>query len=268
MPRRSTGKWVSRAGATGGGRTYRGQMPVNWYAALVLIVLVGIASVVYSRYEYQHPTKSTAAFPKVGQTLFAGLSIDICGTVQKPLPASTNTIVPGITTLGHGVLNVSPLTASEAGNNATLGLFFDHYKGVALNAHAITVPKNKTYKVGDKCGAGTKYAGQPAVLKYEVWPNPVATSGTLTTGDPSTLKIGARTLITVGFVPASVTKLPKPPATTVNGVIVLSGTVSNGTTTTTTAPPTTSTTAPGGTTTTAPSGTTTTAPTGTTTPAK
>lgn len=261
MPRSSTGNRVSRAGATGGGRTYRGQVPVNWYAALVLIVVVGIASVVYSRHEYQHHSTSTSTFPKVGQTLFAGLSIDICGTVQKPLPASTNKIVPAITTIGHGVLNVSPLTPADAGSHATLGLFFDSYKGIALSAHAITVPKHKTYRVGEKCGAGTKYAGKAGVLKYEVWPNPVATSGTLTTGDPSTLQIGARTLITVGFVPASVTALPKPPSTTVNGVIVLSGTVSNGTTTTTTAPATTTTTAPGAT-------TTTTAPTGTTTTTK
>ena len=49
MARSSTGKSVARAAATGGGTTYRGQMPVNWYAALVIIVVVGIASVVLAR---------------------------------------------------------------------------------------------------------------------------------------------------------------------------------------------------------------------------
>lgn len=47
------GKWVARAAATGGGRTYRGQRPINWYAALVLIILVGLASVVVSRMDYR-----------------------------------------------------------------------------------------------------------------------------------------------------------------------------------------------------------------------
>ena len=42
MARSSTGKSVARAAATGGGTTYRGQMPVNWYAALVIIVILGI----------------------------------------------------------------------------------------------------------------------------------------------------------------------------------------------------------------------------------
>ena len=57
MARSSSGKSVARAAATGGGATYRGQMPVNWYAALVVIVLVGLASVAIAKYHYnQTPT--------------------------------------------------------------------------------------------------------------------------------------------------------------------------------------------------------------------
>jgi hypothetical protein len=261
MPRSSTGKWVSRAGATGGGRSYRGQIPVNWYAGLVLIVIIGLFSVIYSRYEYQHPSSSSSVTPTVGQTLFAGLAIDICGTIQKPLAASTTTGVAGITTPGLNILNVSPLVKSQAGDNATLGQFFANYKGLALTSDSITIPKKKTYKNGEKCGSGTKDAGKAGVIKYEVWPNPVSNAGKLTTGDPASLKIGARTLITVGFVPASVTALPKPPSSTVNGVIEASASVNNGTTTTTTTPTSTTTTTPGST-------TTTTAPTGTTTTTK
>jgi hypothetical protein len=257
MPRSSTGKSVSRVGATGGGRSYRGQIPVNWYAGLVLIVIIGLVSVIYSRYEYQHPSNPSGVTPKVGQTLFAGLAIDVCGTVQKPLAASGNTAVAGITTPGLNILNVSPLVRGQAGDNATLGQFFANYKGLALTSDSITVPKKKTYKNGEKCGSGTKDAGKAGVIKYEVWPNPVSNSGTLKTGDPATLKIGARSLITVGFVPASTTKLPKPPSSTVNALIEVSASVSNGTTTTTT-----TTTTPSSTT------TTTTAPTGTTTTTK
>ena len=57
MARSSSGKSVARVAATGGGATYRGQMPVNWYAALVVIVLVGLASVAIAKYHYnQTPT--------------------------------------------------------------------------------------------------------------------------------------------------------------------------------------------------------------------
>ena len=54
MGRGDTGRWVARAAATGGGRTYRGHMPVRWDSSLVLIVLLGVASIAYSRYERQH----------------------------------------------------------------------------------------------------------------------------------------------------------------------------------------------------------------------
>ena len=61
MARSSSGKSVARAAATGGGTTYRGQMPVNWYAALVVIVLVGVASIAFAKYHYdQHPPRRRA----------------------------------------------------------------------------------------------------------------------------------------------------------------------------------------------------------------
>ncbi|MDA8276387.1 MAG: hypothetical protein M0029_13610, partial [Actinomycetota bacterium] len=82
MPSNSTGKWVARAASTGGGRTYRGQMPVNWYAALALLCVVGLALIGYSRYERTHQTASSAGPPTTSQTWYAALSVDICGKVQ------------------------------------------------------------------------------------------------------------------------------------------------------------------------------------------
>ena len=97
MPRNSTGNRVSRAAATGGGRTYRGQMPVNWYAGLVGIVILGIVSIVFARYEYQHHKTAAKVQPAVGTTLYAAYDINICGTSQAPLAASSG---------GAGVMSV------------------------------------------------------------------------------------------------------------------------------------------------------------------
>ena len=58
MANNSTGKWVQRAATTGGGRTYRGQMPVNWYASLILICVVGLFLIGLSRYQLS-PTRSS-----------------------------------------------------------------------------------------------------------------------------------------------------------------------------------------------------------------
>jgi hypothetical protein len=253
----SSGKWVSRAAATGGGRTYRGQVPVNWYAGLVAIVLLGIFSIVFARYEYQHHHAAAAVQPAVGTTLYAAYAIDVCGTVEKPLAASNNAPVAGVTTPGDGVINVSPHVAAQAGNNATFVQLFSNYPGAALTTTKLQVPKVGTFKNGEKCPAGTPDAGKKGVVRGESWPNEVSTNGTAL-ADPGAFKIGARSLVTVGFVPKTA-KLPRPSQSTINAMLSLAGTVSGGTTTTTTAP--TSTTA----TTAAGASTTTTAPTGTTT---
>src|SRR5580693_5774739 len=72
MARSSSGRSVARAAATGGGASYRGQMPVNWYAALVVIVLVGIASIALAKYHYNQTP--AVVEPTVGTTWHAAIS--------------------------------------------------------------------------------------------------------------------------------------------------------------------------------------------------
>lgn len=263
MPPTSSGRFVRRVATTGGGRTYRGQVPVNWYAALVIIVVLGLVSIVFARYEYQHPHHTTAVQPAVGTTLFAGYSIELCGKVVPSLAPSSNAATAGISTPGAGLLNVSPHTAAEAGDNATLGLFFSEYSGASLSATKITVPGHGTYHNGQTCGAKTPDAGEKGYITAMTWPNVVATKGTILQ-DPTSYKIAARTLVAVGFAPKGAV-LKRPSQTTIKAVLDASASVVNGTTTTTTLPSSTTTTLPSSTTTTVPSSTTTTAPGGTTT---
>jgi hypothetical protein len=258
MARTNTGRWVTRAGATGGGRTYRGQVPVNWYLALVIIVVLGFLSVVLARYEYRHP-KSTTVHPTVGETLYAAYGINICGKTLAALPETPNAASFGLTTPGDGLIQVSPTNAAEAGNNATLGLFVRSYKGLALSTTKITVPGSGTYHNGEACPSGTPDAGQKGQVRVETWPNSEVKTGTVQS-DPTAYKIEARSLITMGFVPAS-HSLPQPPSSAIAIMLQASASVVNGTTTTTTTTttPSSTTTTPSSTTTT-PSSTTTTAP--------
>jgi hypothetical protein len=276
MARSSSGKSVARAAATGGGTTYRGQMPVNWYAALVIIIVVGIASIAVAKYNYNKT--ATVAEPTVGTSWHAGLAFDICGTMESALPASPSSAKTGLTTTGSGVLSIAPKTAGEAGNNATLGKFADGYTGLTLTNSKLAYPSTKVpaYTNGQKCAAGTPDAGKVGTVQTRSWVISTTTAkngeeeetGGDTTDKPADLKFLNRQLITTGFVPAG-TQMPKPPASTILALQqVLAGGSAPVTTTTTTAAGTTSSTVQSATTTTAPPPTTTSTPAPSTTTTK
>ncbi|HEY3942512.1 MAG TPA: hypothetical protein VGL60_08505 [Acidimicrobiales bacterium] len=252
---------MQRAGATGGGRTYRGQIPVNWYAAVVLIVVVGLVSIVYSRSEYRRP--NTAVAPTKGTTWYAGISFDICGKQEAALPAKSSTT--GISTSGNGVIVISPTTAAQAGNHATLGRFVAGYKGLQISADALQYPGMARLANGDTCPSGTPDAGKKGSVVIESWPNVEAKTSTRVTGDPADFKIPQTSLIGVGFVPSG-TKLQK--SASVEVAVLQAAAAAESATTTTTAPGSTTTTTAPGSTTTAPGSTTPTTAGSTTTTAK
>jgi hypothetical protein len=246
-------------------------MPVNWYAALVLIVLLGIGSVALARHNYAKHIPSVA--PTVGQTWHAGLAVDICGKAEAALPATASGSSSGLTTTGSGVLLIAPKTKSEAGNNATLGKFASEYTGMKLTNSSVAYPGGKTYKNGEKCPSGTPDAGQKGVVRARSWTLSSASKANGSQvkqlgGDYSSkaadLKLKNSQLITLGFGPSS-KALPKVPASTELALLQAIGGTAPVTTTTTTPVATTTTTPGATTTTTAPVTTTTTPSSGTTT---
>lgn len=254
MARTDTGRWVARAAATGGGRTYRGRRPMRWYTSLVLIVLVGVALIVYSRYERQHPAASTQ--PAIGTNWFVALAVDVCGTVQPNLPSNPNeaTAAPGLHTAGDGVIQVSPAKASDAGNNATLGRFVQEYPGMALSPTSVKLPGSQTYRNGETCPSGTPDAGRKGNLQVKVWPSfaPPGSTHPFVPSDPTTLKLADGQLVTIAFIPTGAS-VPKPPQSVITTMLQDRASSGSGTTTTTTPLVPTPTTVPGSTTSSTPS---------------
>jgi hypothetical protein len=239
----STGRWVERAATTGGGRTYRGQVPINWYASLVLICVVGLLLVGFSRYERTHPTVSSAGQPTTSQVWHAALATDICGSLKPSLPASRDTAKAGFTTDGSGVITIAPKNSSESGQNATLGKFVSQYgDDFELSNTSLRYPGEATYTNGDVCPKGTPDAGKPGIVIVYDWPNFAAKKGSETTGAPQDLLFANGQLITVAFVPATAT-IPKPSGTVITSLInaVEQGAANQNETTTTSLPTATST---------------------------
>jgi hypothetical protein len=233
MARRSTGRWVERAGATGGGRTYRGQAPVRWYFSLVLIVLLGVALVAYSRYEDYHP--ASASQPKVGQSWYTALGFDVCGKLQpdlSPNPSTGKGATPQIRTQGDGIIRTQPLTAAYAGSNATFGRFLQGYPGLTVNTSRVKLPGQRAYSNGDKCPSGTPDAGKSGVVEVQVWSSFFGSGSTHPSraDDPAALKLGNGQIITVAFVPPGAA-IPKPSGQTIATLANLFSGVSSTTTT-------------------------------------
>lgn len=259
MAKSTSGKLVSRVGAAGGGKTYRKTRPANFYGILVVICVLGLALVVYSRYEYQHPTKkhSTATAPFVGKTYYFAVAADDCGTALPSLTTDP-TYKGSYHVEADDVVNLTPLTSASAGKNATLANFAANYPGLVTSPTELAIPgkggvadKKTTFSNGSACPAGTRYAGQKARVVYAYWPTLATTKPTLTT-DPATIHLGNEARITMAFVPKGVTPAA-PSSTSVDAMVALATTP-----TTTTTAATTATTTPTTTTTSAPTTTTTT----------
>jgi hypothetical protein len=262
----NSGKWVSRVGAAGGGKTYRKARPANYYGILAVIVILGLVATVYSRYEYQNPVKkhvAAAVAPKIGSTLFAGLSIQACGKTLPYLTADQSSKL-GFVVGPDDVVRLSPVSSADAGNNATLKTFSNEFEGLILTKNELAVPTSTgtanpktTYKNGDTCATGTPDAGKKGMVEYAYWTSFAQKSPTITT-NPSKIKFSKELQVTLAFEPKGV--VPSPPSKTTDNEMVYN-TVTPTTTTTTTLPVTTTTAGPGN----APTTTTTTASTTTTT---
>jgi len=235
----ATGKLVSQIGASGGGKAYKKARPGNYYGVLFVIVILGLTSVLFSRYEYQNPTTApTGPAPQPGTTWFAALSIDNCGT-QITLPSDTN-YKGGFIVLANNVIKVAPVGAADSGNNATVGQFANEYVGMTASSSTLAIPgptglaqASTTFHNNTTCAAATKYAGQTATIRYAYWSTVAQTKPTITT-DPSSIKFTPDMRITMAFLPASI-KIAPPSEGTISAMFTDAAAAAAATTTTTVA---------------------------------
>ena len=140
----------------------------------------------FSRYQRTHQTASSSGPPDHEPDWYAALGIDVCGTMQPNLPASTNASKVGFTANGNGVLTIAPKNSSESGGNATLGKFVSEYKGLELTHSTLQYPGKTAYTNGDVCPKGTPDAGKPGVVIVDSWPSFTAKTARRPAGHPRT----------------------------------------------------------------------------------
>ncbi|MDH2904545.1 MAG: hypothetical protein PXZ08_11450 [Actinomycetota bacterium] len=253
MAKSAAGKWVSKVGASGGSKAYKKTRPTNYYAVLVLVVVLGLASTVFARYDYQHPASAASGTPPtIGTTWFAALNVDVCGESLPYLKADPSSIY-GLKVQANNVIQISPVSAADSGNHATLGQFAVEFPGLVASSTELGIPSAAgvanaatTYRNGQLCPTTSKYPKKAGQVVYAYWTSFSQTKPTLTT-NPSSIKFAQDMRVTMAFVPKGVTPTP-PSAATVNAMVSYQASSATTTTTTagvatTTAPTTTTTTA-------------------------
>jgi hypothetical protein len=220
------GRRVARVAATGGGRSYGGHRSGLWYLVMTAIVVLGLASIAYSKYELVSgkPKSSSSSSSK----LYAGFAVDICGQIQPSLgPTSTKKTLP-VTTTGSGVIQIN--TKASGGSHPTLGDLVSATHGMVLTPSKLHMPgAKKTWSNGDRCPSTSKAekaldvtsskaaAGKPGYVRVVTWKNDLATKSTVVK-DPSSLVLHANEMVTIAFLPKGVS-VPKPPTSVADAVI-------------------------------------------------
>jgi hypothetical protein len=254
MGKASSNKKVQRAASTSGGRTAGGRTPWVYYLTIIGIVVLGSATVYFSRAHRLSAANNVGPTPPVvGQDHWHeayGFYVCTSATKGEFIPAFPyQTDAAGIHTEGDGVIDVHPYQKSAAGKNAVLGVFTKG-TGVTLNAGELKIPSfagygGHDYHDTDSCG------GKPGRVQIFVFSTATATTGALQTLDPREVPLADQAMVVIAFMPKGAT-IPPPPQANINAMLHpldVPSTSSSSTTTTTVAGATT-TTAPGATTTT------------------
>ena len=199
MGRASSSKKVARAASTGGGRTARGARPLGWYAAIALVVILGVSGIVFSRAERREELAAGAdgSAPVANVDHWhAAYGIYLC---DEFAPMITNERDPkGIHTHADGIIHIHPFVRSAAGRNATLEVFMDAVD-MTLNDDELEIPGGKSYKSGD-----TKCGDEEGIVQVKVGDEVI-------TENVSSIKLEDQALVTIAFAPKGA-ELPEPPS--------------------------------------------------------
>ncbi len=153
MARSSSSKKVQRAArAAASSRSTRERRELGYPAALVIVVVLGIALVLFSR-----STREPAAAPRVGNDHWhSAYGIYDC---DRFLPAFQGDYDPdGIHSHSDGVVHIHPWNSSAAGVDATMDIFFEAMFA-RVTDDEISGPGIGVLEAGSDCN------GEPTVIR-------------------------------------------------------------------------------------------------------
>jgi hypothetical protein len=189
-----------------------------WYGLTAIVVIIGIALVVYARAtaptpvgpflsDPNNPTKKDTHWHAalgmydcdhwMGDTPNSGVWNWPASTpTGNPARANNTRVYAGMHSHDDGVIHMEPALSEEAGKNATVGKYFE-FGGWKLSQTGFTF-LGTTVKNGDKCGTGTGTL-QWALGKWDLTNGPQ--KYTVQSGNPASYKLYQGDIVVVAFLP-------------------------------------------------------------------
>jgi len=137
---------------------------LGWYAAIAVIVVVGVAGIVVSRSD-----RTASAAPVVGDHWHASLDVNVCGQWLSPTPAfesrSGEATRAGLHSHADGLMHIHPFASDESGAKATVGRFLD-YGGWDLSEDSLALWEGE--EGGPQRNGDTCPDGKPGELRWYV----------------------------------------------------------------------------------------------------
>ena len=181
MGKASSAKKASRIAKSSGGRKVRSQQGLVFPVALVVVLTLGLALLIYGRatshQDLGAPALNTNTQP--GDHWHTAYGIYICDQYLPNMSVGVTPDPGGIHTHQDGVIHIHPFQTATTGRNARVGDFFGQ-TGLKVSSTKIELPTDpalgdnsgKTYENGDKCPDGKK-----GVVKALVWEDAAGTAG-------------------------------------------------------------------------------------------
>jgi len=185
----------------GGGRGWFGGVTI------VLLILVAVGALLLVR-GGGGGGSSSGGSPEVNDHIHVAYGINVCGAFLPDPPefvteAGDPENYAGLHTHADGLIHIEPTDPSDAGENATLGRYFQ-YGGGEISEDSITMFDGTTFNAGESCVPGEP----PTELRWSI-------NGEEQDGNPADYHVEDEDKVVVALIPegGDLAALGEPPST-------------------------------------------------------
>lgn len=176
MASSSSAKKVARVASKSSAKSNK--KGANWLFPVVIVVLIaaGIGVVAYARAENigssdnTTPPRAQLADGAAYDHWHAAFAVNVCGKELGPFSDIGADLLGIHAHAGEALIHIHPFSVAAAGENATMGRFFDQV-GLVVTDDGFQTPDGKVYKAGE-----TTCAGKPTELTMAHWKDPMGSA--------------------------------------------------------------------------------------------